>query len=39
MNCLTELFEELKLSVEETKGIDVGATDAIITALQNNNGE
>lgn len=39
MNRLSELFEKLKLSAEETKGLDVGAVDAIIKALQANNGE
>ncbi|KAL9957921.1 hypothetical protein ACROYT_G034877 [Oculina patagonica] len=37
MNRLSELFEKLKLSVEETKGFDVGAADTIISALQSNN--
>ena len=39
MNRLSELFVKLKLSVEETKGLDVGAVEAIISALQANNGE
>lgn len=37
MNRLSELFVKLKLSVEETKGLDVGAVEAIISALQANN--
>ena len=39
MNRLSELFEKLKLSAEETKGLDDGAVEAIISALQANNGE
>jgi len=36
MNRLNELFEKLKLSVEETEVLDVGAVEAIINALQAN---
>ena len=39
MNRLSELFVKLKLSVAETKGLDVGAVEAIISSLQANNGE
>lgn len=39
MNRLNELFEKLKLSVEETEVLDVGAVEAIISALQANDGE
>ena len=39
MNHLSELFEKLKLNAEETKILDVGAVEAIIGALQANNGE
>ena len=39
MNHLSELFEKLKLTAEETKGLDLGAVDGIISVLQANNGE
>lgn len=39
MNRLSELFEKLKLSSEDAKGLDEGAAENIITALQENNGE
>lgn len=39
MNRLTELFEKLKLRAGETKRLDEGAAENIITALQENNGE
>ena len=39
MNRLNELFEKLKLSVEETEVLDVGVVEAIISALQANDGE
>lgn len=37
MNRLSELFVKLKLGVEETKGLDVEAVEAITSALQANN--
>lgn len=37
MNRVSELFEKLKINAEETKGLDVGAVEAIINALQENN--
>ena len=41
MNRLSELFEKLKLSTEaeESRGLDMGAVEAIINALQANDGE
>lgn len=39
MNRLSEVFEKLKINAEETKDLEVGAVEAIINALQENNGE
>jgi len=39
MNRLSEHFEKLKLGAEESRGLDMGAVEAIINALQANNGK
>jgi len=39
MKELCELFEKLKLHVEQTNELDLGAADSIISALQTKDGE
>lgn len=39
MEELSELFEKLKLNFEQTKEVDLGSADSIITALQRKEGK
>lgn len=39
MEELSELFEKLKLHFEQTKEVDFGTADSIITALQRKEGK
>jgi len=39
MEELSELFEKLKLNFEQTKEVDLGTADSIITALQRKEGK
>ena len=39
MEQLSELFEKLKLNFEQTKEVDFGTADSIITALQRKEGK
>ena len=39
MKELCELFDKLKLDTEQTKELDLGAADSVISALQSKEGE